>query len=42
MALAAVGGAFGMWVGDLINYVLTKPSLLGDGVFSRMLARGLG
>src|ERR1700677_2403344 len=40
VVLGAIGGAFGMVVGDQVNYFLNK--LLGNYFFVAMLARGLG
>jgi hypothetical protein len=38
--LGAVGGAAGMWLGDLVNYLLLKA--LGPSEIMTMLARGVG
>jgi Inner membrane component of T3SS, cytoplasmic domain len=38
--LGAVGGALGMWIGDVVNFYLIR--LLGQNVFVTMLARGVG
>jgi len=38
--LGALGGAIGMWIGDVVNYLLIRG--LGQNVLVTMLARGVG
>lgn len=40
VVLGAIGGAFGMFIGDQVNYLLIKA--MGNTLLAKMLARGIG